>query len=141
MTDKQLNKDVNKYIREIKSYLICDYKTQNKLVGDIKNRIYEHIEDDLIHNMDDIYKRIGAPQEIVKGFLENADSRKIKKRMNISKTIVIGVIIALLMWGIGVTIAVIDSHFSCDGYIVDEMHDVIETEEIISDSTDERLVL
>lgn len=79
MSDKQLDKDVKIYIKEVKSLLICDYKTQKKFIGDIKSRIDEHIESGCVKNIDDIYKQIGTPQDIAKAFFENADVKKSKK--------------------------------------------------------------
>lgn len=123
MNDKQLNKAVNKYIKEVKSYLICDYKTQKKFTGDLKNRIHEHMDNGVINSADDIYKQIGNPQEIVKGFFEKADTRKIKRRINFTRICLIGVIIALLIWGTGITVEVVYDLFN-PGYMVEESYDV-----------------
>lgn len=137
MTDKQLDKDIKNYIKEVKSLLICDYKTQNKFIGDIKSRLDEHIENGLIHNIDDVYKRMGTPQDIAKAFFENADVKKVKKKMNITKIILIGIIAALLMLAGTLVIEIIDGHSSNNGYIVDEMVDGEEYNEITVSSIGE----
>lgn len=123
MNNKQMNKAVNKYIKEVKSYLICDFKTQRKFTGDLKSRIHEHMDNGVINSADDIYKQIGDPQEIVKGFFENADTRKIKRRMNFTRVLMIGVIVFLLIWGTGIALEVIDDLYH-PGYFVEEMYDV-----------------
>lgn len=137
MTDKQLDKDIKNYIKEVKSLLICDYKTQNKFIGDIKCRLDEHIENGLIHNIDDVYKRMGTPHDIAKAFFENADVKKVKKKMNITKIVLIGVITALIIWAAGITAVVIDEHISGNGYFVDEMIDGEEYNEITVSSIGE----
>lgn len=137
MTDKQLDKDIKNYIKEVKSLLICDYKTQNKFIGDIKCRLDEHIENGLIHNIDDVYKRMGTPQDIAKAFFENADVKKVKKKMNITKIILIGVIIALVVWISILLGAVIHPYVEESGYIVDEMVDGEVHNDVIVDSTGE----
>lgn len=137
MTDKQLDKDIKNYIKEVKSLLICDYKTQNKFIGDIKCRLDEHIENGLIDNIDDVYKRMGTPQDIAKAFFENADVKKVKKKMNITKIILIGIIAALLMLAGTLVIEIIDGHSSNNGYIVDEMVDGEEYNEITVSSIGE----
>lgn len=124
MNNKQMNKAVNKYIKEVKSYLICDFKTQRKFTGDLKSRIHEHMDNGVINSADDIYQQIGDPQEIVKGFFENADTRKIKRRMNFTRVLMIGIIVFLLIWVTGVIIALVDVHISNNGYMVEEMYDV-----------------
>lgn len=137
MTDKQLDRDIRNYIKEIKSLLICDYKTQNKFIGDIKSRIDDHIENGLINNIDDVYKRMGSPHDIAMAFFENADVKKVKKKMNITKIILIGVITALIMWAVGITAIVIDEHIAGTGYIVDEMVDGENDNEVIGSSIGE----
>ena len=131
MTDKQLDRDIKNYIKEIKSLLICDYKTQNKFIGDIKSRLDEHIENGLINSIDDVYMRMGTPQDIAKAFFENADVKKVKKKMNITKIILIGIIAALLMFAGTLVIEIIDGHSSNNGYIVEEMVDGIDNGDVI----------
>ncbi len=110
--NKQLNNDINKYIKDIKSYLICDYKTQKKFMDDFKNDVFSYIEDNSIGDINEIYEHFGPPQEIANGFFENADTKKIKKKMNISKTITICFIVALIIWATGITVSVVDTHNS-----------------------------
>lgn len=116
MSDKQFNKDLKKYIKDINSYLICDCGTRNKFIKDLKSDIDEYIERNSVTDFDSVYNHFGEPCNIAKGFLENADTKKIKRKMNITKVVMIAVIIALAMWGIGITAAWIDAHQSHTGY-------------------------
>lgn len=120
--NKQLNNDINKYIKDIKSYLICDYKTQKKFMDDFKNDVFSYIEDNSIGDINEIYEHFGPPQEIANGFFENADTKKIKKKMNISKTITICFIVALIIWATGITVSVVDAHLQYDGYFTEETY-------------------
>ncbi|MCC8073110.1 MAG: hypothetical protein LIO62_03165 [Clostridiales bacterium] len=133
MADKQLNKEINKYIKEVKSFLICDLKTQKKFINDLKNRIYEHIDSGDINNAEDIYNQIGEPRKIVQGFFDYTDTRKIKRRMTLVKFIIIAVLIALLIWGIGVSAVVIDEVYH-PGYFVEESYEIDSSgNEIVAD--------
>ena len=116
MSDKQFKKDFKKYIKDINSYLICDCGTRNKFIRDLKSDIDEYIENNSVTDFDSVYKHFGAPRDIAKGFLETADTKKIKRKMDITKVVLIGIIIALVMWGIGITSAIIDAHESNTGY-------------------------
>lgn len=136
MTDKQLDRDIKSYIKEIKSLLICDHKTQSKFIGDIKSRINDHIENGLINNIDDIYKRMGSPHDIAMAFFENADVKKVKKKMNITKIILVGVITALVIWTSVLLGAVIHSYVEEPGYVVDEVVDGEEYNEEIAISSE-----
>ena len=87
-----------------------------------------YIEDNSVGDINFVYEHFGEPQKIANGFFENSDTKKIKKRMDIGRTIIIGVLAALLIWGVGVTITLIDSHFSYNGYIVEETYNGIPEE-------------
>ena len=116
MRDKLLNKDVKKYIKDINSYLICDCGTRNRFISDLKSDIEEYIESNSVTAFESVYNHFGEPQDIAKGFLENADTKKIKRKMDIAKVVVTAVIIALVMWGVCLTASWIDAHQSYTGH-------------------------
>lgn len=134
MKHKPLNTELKKYIVDIESYLICDWRTKNRFIRDLKNDIIDFVDENENVTMDDIRKRFGEPQDIAKGFLENVDLKKIKRRMNIGGIIAIGIAVALFIWAAGVTTIIIDAHSSNEGYFVDEVHDTPENQ-ITVDST------
>ena len=125
MRDKLLNKEVKKYIKDINSYLICDCSTRNKFIGDLKSDIDEYIEGNSVTDFDSVYNHFGEPRDIAKGFLENADIKKIKRKMDITRVALIAVIVALVMWGIGITATWIDAHESNTGHAETSMSDPI----------------
>lgn len=128
--DKELKKAIHKYIKEINQNIICDFRTRKKFISDIKNSIYDFAESENAVTMDDIYKHFGKPQEIAKEFLLNADVKKIKKRMNVTKIVLIGIIAALVMWAAGLVYAIIDANVIHSGYVVEEIGDV-DMEELV----------
>ena len=128
--DKQLKRDIKRYIKEIKQNIICDFRTRKKFISDIKNSIYDFAEKENAVTMDDIYKHFGSSQEIAKEFLLNADVKKIKKRMNFTKIILIGIIAALVMWAAGLVYAIIDANVIHSGDVVEEIGDV-DMEELV----------
>ena len=123
MNDKQFNIEKKKYVKEVNSYLICDFGTRNKFIRDLKNDMEEYIESSSATDFKEVAEHFGDPKDIVKGFLETADTKKIKRKMNVTRVILIGVIIALVMWGLGITAVIIDNHKSNTGYGVIEMSD------------------
>ena len=118
MSDKQFNIEKKKYIKEINSYLICDCSTRNKFIRDLKSDIDEYIESKTITDFSLVHEHFGEPWDIARGFLENADTKKIKRKMDITRVVLIAVIIALIMWGIGITLELIDAHKSNEGHTV-----------------------
>ena len=123
MSDKQFEQEKKKYIKEINSYLICDCSTRNKFIRDLKSDIDEYIESKSITDFSLVSDHFGEPRDIAKGFLENADTKKIKKKMNMTRVVVTAVIIALVMCGICLFAEWIDTHESNSGYSVIEMGD------------------
>ena len=134
MTEKELNKALRQYLREIKKLLICDWRTKNKFIADFKIDLYEYIADNKVSHIDEVQNHFGEPYAIAKGFLENADIRTIKKRMNFTKVLICAVISALLVWTSFVIFAMIDTYRSNrDGYIVVEWSDEMPEDAIIAD--------
>lgn len=128
MRHKTLNREINKYIISVKSYLICDWRTRQKFLKDLKNDINDFVDEKEDVTMDDIRDRFGEPEKISRSFLESADLKKIKRRMNFGRTLAVTAAIALMIWAVGVTVAVIDSS---GGYIVTEFDGETISEETV----------
>lgn len=138
MSDTTLNSEIKKYIVDVKSYLICDWRTRHRFINDLKNDIACFVDETENATMDDVRKRFGEPKDIAKGFFETADIKKIKKRMNIGRTVAIGVIIALVMWLSVLLFAVIHPYVEePKTYIVDEMNNGIVQGEVIHETMGE----
>lgn len=119
-------KEINKYLRKVKSLIICDFATKRKFIGDLKNNILDYVETGSVKSIDDIHKQFGTPEDIAKAFFENADIVKIKKKMSITRIILIAVIIALALWAGGIVTAVIDNHDQMTGYTVEHFYEADE---------------
>lgn len=108
MTDGQIKKDVKKYIKDVRSYLLCDYKTQSKFINRLKNDIFSYIEDNSVNDINKVYEQFGKPEDIAKNFFKNSDMRRIKRKMNIGRMIIFGAAAALIIWAVGVSISFVD---------------------------------
>lgn len=135
MRHKTLNREIKGYIISVKSYLICDWRTRQKFLKDLKNDINDFVDEKEDVTMDDICDRFGEPEKISRSFLEGADLKKIKRRMNFGKTIIVGVVAALLIWLGALLFVVIHPYVEePKTYIVEEVHDTPENQ-ITIDST------
>lgn len=124
MKDTSLDLEIKRYIVDVKSYLICDFRTRRRFINDLKNDIACFIDETENATMDDVCRRFGEPRDIAKGFFETADIKKIKKRMNIGRTVTIGVIIALVMWLSALLFVIIHPYVEePKSYIIEYMHD------------------
>lgn len=130
-----LNREIKKYIIDVKSYLICDWRTRQKFLKDLKNDINAFADEKEDVTIEDIRNRFGEPEKISRSFLEGADLKKIKRRMNFGRTIIVGVIAALFIWLGALLFAIIHPYVEePKTYIVEEVHDTPENQ-ITIDST------
>ena len=106
----EINKDIEKYLSQVKAYLPCKKSDKAVILEDIRQAISEFAENSAIQSIDDIYKRFGTPEEIAKAYLSDAEPNNIKKAINIRKVFVIAVVIALSMLALTFLIIIIDSH-------------------------------
>lgn len=115
MAMKINNKNEKKYLRETKNLLICDAKKKNDALKAYQNEIEEYLDENPNANYENIVEFFGSPLEAATEVAADVPITYIKKRMNIAATVLVGVIAAVVIWGIGVTAAVTDSH-STVGY-------------------------
>lgn len=115
MAMKINNKNEKKYLRETKNLLICNAKKKNDALKAYQNEIEEYLDENPNANYENIVEFFGSPLEAATEVAADVPITYIKKRMNIAATVLVGVIAAVVIWGIGVTAAVIDSH-STVGY-------------------------
>ncbi len=106
----EINKDIEKYLSQVKAYLPCKKSDKAVILEDIRQAISEFAENSAIQSIDDIYNRFGTPEEIAKAYLSDAEPKNIKKAINTRKVFVIAVVIALSMLALTFLITIIDSH-------------------------------
>lgn len=116
MNNKQLNQEKRKYLNEVRSYFISDQGTRNKFIRDLKSDIDGFIEENAVTDFKSVYDRFGKPQDIAKGFFENADIKKIKRKMNITRVVLIAVVMALVMFAAFLTVELINANWDHTGY-------------------------
>ena len=92
-----------------------------KLAADVAERLEEEPELDSAA----LASTFGSPEELAAEFMGTLDVKDVKKAFGWKKIVLIGVIIALLIWGAIGIIAVVDSHKSVNGYTVYESNESI----------------
>lgn len=113
---RTLETDVKRYLSKTKRYLLCDGKRKREILKEIEESIYEIAEKEGITDLEQIYKHFGTPEETASTYLSQADPKKIRNAVNIRKIMVIGIITALLILAIYMTIAVVNSYRSVNGF-------------------------
>ncbi|MGN0455775.1 MAG: DUF6120 family protein [Acutalibacteraceae bacterium] len=121
--NKQFKRQIKHYIREVKGYLICDFCTKRRFIKDLKSDIDNYIAENDILSIEEVTGHFGTPKDIAISFFETVDIKRVKRRMNISRIILLGVLAVIIIWGIGVTASVINSYSNNISYEVVEWDD------------------
>ncbi len=111
----KINKDIEKYLSQVKSYLHCKKADKTTILADISTAVFEFAEDSETVCIEDIYNRFGTPEEIAKAYLSDAEPKNIKKAISLRKVLVWAVVAALLVFTGFVTAVFLDLHGDSHG--------------------------
>lgn len=115
MTDA-LKKELSGYYRQVEDLLLCDRKSKNAFLSDLKNDIDEFVQHEPDADFESILSAFGTPEEIAESFLKNADIASIKKKMNVKKILLFAVLAVVLVYVIFVVASFIDVNTEAHGY-------------------------
>ncbi len=119
---------VDLYLKQVKKELRCLAKQKCAFLAELETGLRELAQESSDLTMDKLIAAFGTPQKQAQDFMETLDASEIKKAFTWKKLVLIGVIVALLIWGAIGVIATIDSHKSVNGYIVYESNEIIVNE-------------
>lgn len=117
--DRALAKEIQKYKKHVKALLICDSKTAKSYLSDLENGIADFVENSGATSIEEVITRFGEPEVVARAFFESADIRKIKRRKNIKRMLLVGVLLAVVIWAVAVSYLSIEAHLSMPGYFVE----------------------
>lgn len=113
-------KETNKYISQVKKYLICQPKIKKKILAELKTEIMSYAEEKETIDFSIICERFGKPEEIARTSFFDSDIDKIRKTIKKrNKFIAIIVVIAILLYAMVFTFVYIDANSKTTGYIID----------------------
>lgn len=111
-----MEKELKRYIRDIKRCLLCETKLSRTFINDLKQSIDQFVEAEPDADINAVKNHFGSPEEIARAFFAEADIGDVRKKIRFRR-IVSGFLIAvLLLWGIAVGYSVVDSNLSAHGY-------------------------
>lgn len=82
-----MNKLCRQYISEVKSFFPVLGKPEKEYISNLSRTIEEYCEDADITAKEDLYKKIGLPNEVSNTYIKNLDSAYIIKRIKCSNWI------------------------------------------------------
>lgn len=115
-----IEKDIKIYLHAIDNNLVCPKRQKKIILEDIEASIRDYIENENITDISQLYSHFGSAEEIAKNYLADfVNPADIKKAINKKKVLVIGVIVALIIYVLALIIVIVDGHISVNGYIVE----------------------
>lgn len=111
-----IEKEIEKYISDVSSHLLCPSKKKKEIIEDIRGAVFDFAEESGTKDIAEIYKHFGTPEELAKVYLAELDPAQIKKKINIRRVLIATVVVALIIFTICLTIAVVNSYKSVYGF-------------------------
>lgn len=113
---KVTEKELKNYYLNIDRLILCDRRQKKEFLCQLKENVEEYLADSPEATLEDIEKVFGTPESIGGSFLENADSEKIKKQLQLKRVLIIAALIALIIYALFAVLSLIDVHTEAHGY-------------------------
>lgn len=111
----KIEKDIEKYMRAVETYLVCSGEQKEKVLSEIKSSIYVYAEENGIVDIKDVYDHFGTPEEIASQHLSTVDPKKVKRVLSIKRVVAAAMAAIVLMVAVMIIIELIDSHKETHG--------------------------
>lgn len=115
------------YYRAVRSWLPCSRRQKKTIMNQLRSSIAGYQEEHPAVGFDQVREHFGEPKAIASAFVEDMDTGELLGALRVKRRIVTAVagtaLVLVLMWGIGVGMAILDSHANGHGaieeYVVD----------------------
>lgn len=105
-----IERDIELYLDKIKLNLICKKEEKNRIVSDIRESVYDFVENNNINDIKKVYSHFGTPEEIAKTYYSEKELEEIKKTAKKENYIRYAIIGAFIIFVIAVICTVANSN-------------------------------
>lgn len=105
-----IERDIELYLDKIKLNLICKKEEKNRIVSDIRESVYDFVENNNIDDIKKVYRHFGTPEEIAKTYYSEKELEEIKKTAKRENYIRYAIIGAFIIFVIAVICTVANSN-------------------------------
>ena len=117
---KEQAKLIKKYCREIRKWLPCSWKLKKRIISEISDNVAHYLSDIPTATYSDIEQRFGTPKQIATTYINEMDTAELLENLRVKRKITTAIIstclVLIAIWGIAVTIALIDAIIVTHGY-------------------------
>ena len=111
------DRQLQEYLSEVSRSLICDKKQKKAIIGQLRADVEGFVAENDETSLEDIIGYFGSAESISASFMENVDTVKLKRSLDVKKVIVIALVLALVIYVLFVVISLVDVHDEAHGYI------------------------
>lgn len=116
---KELKKEISKYLKEIMLLLPGDSGSKRKYISGLKEDIYDFAADNESVTIRDIVLHFGEKEEIAKQYMDTLDIKAVKRKLSIKRVVSAILIIALIVWSVAVFVGAVTSRNEIqEGYFI-----------------------
>lgn len=101
-------KEIRKYVREVKKYLMCTIKEKNSISKNVMSAVLTYTEENNIQDIDEIYMHFGTPKAVAKQYLPDADLKAVKRKLIFRRILISVLSVIISAFAIYVTIMIIE---------------------------------
>ena len=124
----RINKDIEKYLEEIKKNLVCSAAQRKTVINDLRNSIYDYVDETKATDIEDIYSHFGQPEDIAEQFVSETSGKYLKKSLSVKKVLITAIVALFTIALIFLTIDFIDSLNSNPTRVVETSAEEIDEE-------------
>ena len=122
---KQFDTALRRYFHSIRSWLPCGYKQKQQILAQVKESIFAFREDHPDADMEAIEAQFGSPRQIAAAYVDDMDTPALLAALRIRKrvflAVIAGLVAAMLLWGWGVSTAIIEQRDINYGHLETEI--------------------
>jgi len=121
------NKAARRYFRQVNSWIPCAGKMKRDILARIRDEVAGYLDENPEADDAELRERFGAPQRIAASYVEEMDAAELLNNLRIRRRILriaaAAALAVVFMWGVVVTVALIESSNTFNGYYVDKVYE------------------
>lgn len=111
-------REIRRYCRAVGSYLPCSRQQKRDILTNLRQRLEDHLAQQPDGTPEELF---GTPQQVAAAYVDDMDTHellgKLRWRHRVVTIALAGMLAALLLWGIGLSIEVYDYRQALNGWM------------------------
>lgn len=114
--NNKLQKDIERYIKDINLHLLCSRSEKKKIISDLKETVFDYAESNNIENAQQIFDHFGSVQYVAESFNKTFNSNTVAKSINFKRATIASFLALVAVVTVFFSALFADSHQINKGY-------------------------